>query len=817
MIGAAFKFAFLPQFRPDWGYTRRLFARLIALLFIDAGILPANHPAAKKEFVKSGEVGALDILSEAGQLVRWRDPKQAAPYGLVVLLLLSLVVGGLIGLAKIAVGTAYAQEALSGLAAGGDLSQKWLTDVFGIAAGGNTGAKVQSALGAMLLVYNGVALSIGSLLTIWNISVFVLESGHHGSPGGKRHSIMWAPIRLVFAVGFLVPISDGWNSGQLATVWLAGQGGKAASSVWTAFTTTIASGKGTIVTPRVPKSDSVLANALQIETCMAAFNAVANNTGDSPYIAVKVSRELKYPLLSSNPQVVAVERSYDGTSSYPRKACGAIRFSPPDNVSEAGAKELITAHRDALMQVLPDVQALAKQILAAENPNASKRTALPPTSTAQSLIDRYSQAIVAHVAAAVAAQNGEAQKQMSDDTKAAGWAAAPAWFNTISRLNGQILAAASAIPQTVGPAVRADWPEEVRRPIVAADAYWHAALVDAGRPTFESTSAGTQDGLVDHVFAMFGFSDLVADFQMTTADPLGETVAFGHKILNWSLAFILGMALLAGASTGLGSAAAIGSLACPEGTVAGLGIFMMFGKAISASLGFLSPFVAVLASALISSGGLLAVGLPFLPLVRWMFGCVSWLVLIFEAIVAMPILLIAHLRTDGEGLAGPMAQNGYTILLGLFLRPVLMVIALVIGLQIFNAVVSLFNVLFLPTMKSVQGGASVGLLIGTLHVILYSVTVYGIANMSFKTVDLMPNQILRWVGGAVMHDMDGSASAGHALDRAGQTGAKGVEGGAGGLQKSFEGSSSGAVDPGAGSGGGGRGKLRMEDVIARSD
>ena len=130
---------------------------------------------------------------------------------------------------------------------------------------------------------------------------------------------------------------------------------------------------------------------------------------------------------------------------------------------------------------------------------------------------------------------------------------------------------------------------------------------------------------------------------------------------------------------------------------------------------------------------------------------------------------------------------GYTILLGLFLRPILMVFSLVVGLQIFNSVMWLWNLLFLPNMMaSAASGNTMGFVVGVIYVVVYCTSVYAFANASFKAIDFLPNQILRWIGGQVMHDMDNSAM----IERASQQAGQGVGEGQKSLMKSAQGDES---------------------------
>lgn len=804
-----------PRFKQELAYTSTLFVRLIALTFINAGILPPDHPARGVSSVFDGTLTLRGIISEAWRRIDRKDFRQVAMFLAVIAFIAAVALGFLTAFLQASLGTAWAADAWADIAASQNFAGRWLQGIFGITTG-RSPADIGSALGAMLLVYNTAALGLGVFLSLYNVGVVVMESAKHGRVGGQRHSMLWAPVRLIFGIGLLVPVSDGWNGGQLLTVWLAGQGSKVASSVWEAHIDHVASGRGAIVTPPMSAQlEPVVGTLLAIETCSAAFNAVAAQSGDAPYIKANVERQLHHTSVASTPY--AIERSYDGVSHYPRKACGSITFVPPENVEKAGEKVMIAAQRDALIAVLPDIQALALQIVQANHPNPALRQPLPSTARGRQIATRYAQALTAKIAPAVQAQQGEARRTMIAETRAAGWVAAPAWLHTLSRLNAELIKAASTPPEVSGPAAGSDWPEEVRRSLVGAEQYWNAASADMGIPTFQSVSAGSQAGPLDRLFSPIGFTT-VKLFEFAGEDPLAELISFGHTILAWAIGILSFMVAAVGWANSSGVAAVVGWMGGPVGAAASVAAQKAIGSGLAAILEFLAPLVVGIFIMLMSSAALLAVGLAVLPLVRWTYGCIAWLLGIFEAIVAVPLMLVAHLRSDGEGLPGPAAQTGYTIILGIILRPVLMIFSLWVGLLIFNNVVGLFNVLFLPNMKaSAASGNTMGFFIGVAYVVAYCVAIYGFANASFKAIDYLPNQVLRWIGGQIMHDMDNSGAMERGVQRAGDAGGQlGKDGlkGAGGSDDPKPGRKAGDVDSGSGPGREAA-IIRTEDMIPK--
>jgi conjugal transfer/type IV secretion protein DotA/TraY len=213
----------------------------------------------------------------------------------------------------------------------------------------------------------------------------------------------------------------------------------------------------------------------------------------------------------------------------------------------------------------------------------------------------------------------------------------------------------------------------------------------------------------------------------STTNPLAALVEFGQRQLDLSFA-ISGLAGTGLASTGTAGAA------------------VLLGAA---------------AFALLLGGLLLVFIVPLLPFARLLMGVLAWIVNVFEAVVAMPVVALAHLTPSGEGLSGGLARQSYLLWLGLFIRPVLTVFGLVLGLLLFvlgltflNAVLTPFTHLAAPENEGLFVIANLAL------VLLYDVLVYIIANASFKGIYWLPDQAIRWLSNFTLTDTGGAVVAG---------------------------------------------------------
>jgi conjugal transfer/type IV secretion protein DotA/TraY len=649
-FGQAFKFVIFPQVRPDFHWSRRLFVRLLAVILATHGLLDRSHPACQKVFLVEGGHGVLSVLREARQsfslkLASPDDLSRAIIYYSIQLMLWGGLAGFFVSMLLGTIGTAHAGALLSDIIKT-DMAGGWIKTIFGITSGNFSSAEVTNGIGEMMFAYNSFMCAIAGMLVIYNAVVIVLSTAHSGESFGQSRRFVWWPMRIVIAMACVVPVSNGWSPGQLAVIVLAEQCSSGATSVWQKFTGFIQAGKGTITAPTIPTLYSAVEQTLASETCMATINSAYLNTNvPSPAISVSSPQNI----LGDDGKVAAVEIRYGGTGESPFKAnaCGSARFAVPKDGSPTN--ELITMHQRALAAQVPKIRALAARI-SQKCGVPQQDVASPTVAEGKAIIDDYNAAIQSAVAVAVKAQNQSLFDQFKSDTQGAGWVAAPAAFVTMSMLNSAFQNAAASIPSVAGPSPQADWPaREVIFPISCATDYWNNVIQESGLPA----SARMQDlsvsskGFLDMLLANFGFESLIKRFMFDSTDPLSQMISFGHSLIAFSVALIVGSAFISAAAgaagAGLGAAAGTGVLP-GGGTVMGAIGGWLVGSTIGQVVTFLASYLSMLSFIMASCGFALAIALPFLPLVRFMYGLASWLVTLAEAVVAVPILAIAHIE-----------------------------------------------------------------------------------------------------------------------------------------------------------------------------
>ena len=108
-----------------------------------------------------------------------------------------------------------------------------------IAATGPFPWPFHTALQSLFEFYSLGILVIGVIIFLYFVVVVVVETATTGTPFGQRFQNVWVPIRLVMAIGLLVPLNYGYNAGQYITFAAAKYGSGLATNGWIRYNNTI--------------------------------------------------------------------------------------------------------------------------------------------------------------------------------------------------------------------------------------------------------------------------------------------------------------------------------------------------------------------------------------------------------------------------------------------------------------------------------------------------------------------------------------------------------------------------------------------------
>jgi hypothetical protein len=146
-------------------------------------------------------------------------------------------------------------------------------------------------------------------------------------------------------------------------------------------------------------------------------------------------------------------------------------------------------------------------------------------------------------------------------------------------------------------------------------------------------------------------------------------------------------------------------------------------------------------------GIIIAYVLPMIPYVMWTAGVGGWIVLVCEAMFAVPLWMLAHMTAGGEGLHG-RAIDGWGLLFNVVFRPSLMLIGLFLSYFVFDCMSWLIRESFgIAAGFVLDNGYIVTNWIGAIVMmnifVMLNVTA---ALTAFRMIALIPRHLPRLIG-----------------------------------------------------------------------
>ncbi|MGH1404695.1 MAG: DotA/TraY family protein [Alphaproteobacteria bacterium] len=347
-----------------------------------------------------------------------------------------------------------------------------------------------------------------------------------------------------------------------------------------------------------------------------------------------------------------------------------------------------------------------------------------------------------------------------------GWAAAGIWYNRIAEMNGVVTSTMTNVPEVLAyPEIlekvyelktKYDKNIDIRtrfEPTVASldstssllnkvdDAQFAEILWDA----YEEWSISSEGQQVDRpksnpflqaISLLLGTDGLYDMSNNPTTHPLAQLSGVGRSLVESSVRS-LGFVVMSLVATAAGS---------PKQLSKVIGSFFVTVAMLGLTVGFVLFYV-----------------VPFLPFIYFYFAVSGWIKGIFEALVGAPLWALAHIRIDGHGMSGQAALNGYFLIFEVFVRPILIVFGLLASISIYSALVSALNGVFTLVTENASGydleseletsrntlTYMRSLIDEFFFTVIYAILVYMIGMSSFKLIDTVPNNILRWMGQSV--------------------------------------------------------------------
>ena len=586
----------------------------------------------------------------------------------------------------------------------------------------------------------------------------------------------------------MFPLGGGFSAGQALVMQAALVGVGMAKAVYRNAIQAVGPDAAVIATPMIPGTQSIVSGLIANELCMALVNQASGTGPGATNVQLYGPGNQVNPLIANpapltgqtdfNESYITYRYALSASNESGNPTCGTVGLvgTKPSATKIAGTSVDMAAVQQAALNNV--IQAIRPQITNVAQSLWMTKTAasLAPLETIYTNgVQLYTQNLTA-AATSIAAQlnkavaaNATAERNGGSDLlqnevqqSTLGWTAAGAYYLKIAELNASTLSLLNATPVTTSPtydgipyglsmdlapleAAATQFMTTLDATVQSSD----ATRTPNGTPyTLNDAKSDAQgSNVLDQIFNKLNLTNaafqtivgfLLPQAQIWT-DPFGGLMSMGQKLMNMSLA-AMGMAgLLASATTSTGAAIwqfVTGNFGGAAATVAGHAIMSFFGAPIFAGL-----------LALLIPGIVIAYVLPMIPVVIWMAGVAGWIILVCEAMVAVPLWMLAHMTVGGDGLHG-RAVEGWSLLFNVVFRPTLMVLGLFMGYFVFDCMSWLIRESFGIAVGFVlQNGWIVTNFIGLAVLLSIFVMMHVVAAlMSFRMVTLLPHHLPRLIG-----------------------------------------------------------------------
>ena len=600
------------------------------------------------------------------------------------------------------------------------LGQGW--DAWGQGLGGSQGAELMLE---MFSAFNIVALASISALFLWVLAVAVAGTAHEGVPFGKKYSSLWMPLRFVGAMGAMAPIFKGLSFFQVVILACYGLSINFGNFFWSMGTDYFVEHGGQI-TVQAPDQNvthyAAIANGSLESLTLEYYLNERRGLGVTPGGEWKYSGnwirsggEYRFTFNGNTGSIMVecVDESDAlcrgkvnavGTAISSLSSVASQLANPGTSVSDIDPQALHKAANDINATILSSLQSYAKQ-----GQLKSKLQNFQESS------EQYGWFIAGSSYWSIAWINQEVREAMYS-----GISYAPKEY-TNSELLGMTwgLQDYEAVRERVANYIKTAY--STRRGIEGTAA--QPSVTDEGRALGEIGNwlRATLNGLVSANILP------IAVDKLSTNDPIMAISNVGDYLIGtaWGLAAALGVIDVTHA---MGKAIPFLGNAVPN-----------LDKYIAFVL--FSVFLPLLLYGLA-----LAYYLPAIPFIRWVSALTGWVILILEALVAAPIWLCAHALPEGEGAAGQHGKRGYLLLLGIIIRPPLMVAGFFAAVILMNVIGRLIGVSFEMLVAGTSQAKVLGIT-GTISMlVILGIVVIMTANKLFSLIHYLPEHVTNWIG-----------------------------------------------------------------------
>lgn len=683
-----------------------------------------------------------------------------------------------------------------------------------------TGGGLHNALRILFTFYSGAVLVFAVVIVIYHLIVIVGETAHTGIPFGKRNKQMWTTVRLVLALGLLVPV-NGYNTAQFMIMQLARMGSGLASNAWSAFAEASQVQKMTLHGTTMIDPTATVANLVAIGICAKSYESVGSGIAPDSLFGAMNDKFLKLKTETNAPvSRILFQTSLNNLANAPPVTCGNLTWIVPDSNLSGGAtitklsSQFASAHLEAIKAVQQRALDLGGNITLSALGVLNRNLDNSPASVEfGALIKEYQSVFGNALRGDLEINKHNMFSIVSTDTPPMsgqfGWLAAGATLQKFALTDTVLIT-----PELAAPVVAFYYPLyaaandkatlQISRSLSFAHLLlqhyepdspaeiWFNPQIDHAKGPFKQALTLSANVLARHIAASNGRNlldpgvdiggstniglfrpialgfialDLADDFfAVAEWSPRANSPVFGPSILFGNMARAVNQAFFS-ANRNFDSTQLLPSA----------------GDQLDQPADFARYLLILIAAALFIPGILLVFILPLLPLIKFVIGGVIWLLSIMQGLAAAPIWALTFLSLRGDDMMPQASRLGMVLIFNIFLRPILMIVGFIAALLLMHAGFGLLQAsMLIFTFDGLQGSKTLYTL-GSLALLIANLILsFGVANASLKCIDILPELTLRWLGTSAIGGGGGEDSG-----TAGAAGGNGGSAGGGGGGGSF--------------------------------
>lgn len=633
--------------------------------------------------------------------------------------------------------------------------------------GGLFGTGRNTVFGDMFAVYNSGMMVVGGVLVGYIILSGILKTAHEGELLGRSWSTAWIPFRAAMSMGMILPGSGGYCLVQVFVMWCALAGVGLADKMWEIASARISYGQSEV--SFTSDAGQITDGLLSGMVCSVAYQKITSDANGA------ATTTALFKKMTNDPAATV----------YDFGDCGQVRV--PKSISGNPSIDAMYPQKISAIDgaVMPGVYSIATNVVYSDKPGQYTNSYIQ---LRQNFIDQMGK-----ISKATFAEVGNNTKSVYGAASTNGWIfAGSSYFDMVQaykRIGSQSLSMVSVKNP------------EYRRmePFVAAEVSTIMSSLDAFRgevakeakliASIEATAGATVtnrenvandiqqsieeaarsgemptlDSLTSPITkSIKGVLDPGKNFDSTkigswftggtVTNPIVSMADHGDVVASTGIlvytGFITAKSIAAGAREGWLSKG--GSQLLTAGT-------FDIGAAIYEFFSSVSPLLMMLTMSTVAAGLTMSTYLPMLPMLTWLTAVAGYLVLLVESMVASTLWAVMHASPDGHEWSGK-GSGGYMIVLGVIMRPTLMIFGFVASMVLIMVFMFLLEVMFGYSSRQLDEVAGIGPIAAIVMFCLYVWAASQLIHRSLQVITELPSGIMKWAGGG--HDPLGDDPAG---------------------------------------------------------